>query len=107
MSNDKLKKKISEGLHAGSARIGRDRALGVIKPAMLKAVLQFPELRDRLHNLKKYSIEHLDELLEKTIAVMEARGTKVFVANTAQEALEYIGKIVGQGLVVKSKTKCR
>lgn len=104
MSDDKLKRKISDGLHADSARIGRDRALGVIKPAMLKAVARYPELRDRLRTVKEYSIEHLDELLEKATHVMQERGCKVFVANTAQEALEYIGKVVGQGLVVKSKT---
>ncbi|HWQ61104.1 MAG TPA: LUD domain-containing protein [Negativicutes bacterium] len=104
MASNKLKVKIAEGLRADGARIGRDRALGVIKPAMQKAVIKFPHLRDRLHDVKKYSIDHLDELLEKTLAVMRQRGTQVFVAETAQEALEYIGKVVGQGLVVKSKT---
>lgn len=104
MTQDKLKQKISEGLLDESARVGRDRALGVIKPAMLKALVKFPYMRDRLHELKHYSIEHLDELLDKVTRVMQARGTKVFVANTPQEALQYIGKIVGQGLVVKSKS---
>lgn len=104
MSNDILKKKIADGLHADSSRVGRDRALGVIKPAMLKAVIRFPRLRDQLRAVKEYSIDHLDELLDKTIQVMEARGCKVFVANTTAEALDYIGKVVGQGLVVKSKT---
>lgn len=104
MSNEKLKQKIWDGLHDDSARIGRDRALGVIKPAMLKMTARYPDLRDRLHNLKKNSIAHLDELLTKTVAVMEERGCKVLVANTAQEALDYISQVVGKGLVVKSKT---
>lgn len=104
MASDKLKKKIAEGLLADDARVGRDRALGVIKPAMQKAVIKFPHLRDRLRDVKKYSIDHLDELLAKTIEVMRQRGTQVFVADTAEEALAYIGKVVGRGLVVKSKT---
>ena len=104
MASDKLKKKIAEGLRADDARIGRDRALGVIKPAMKKAVQEFPDLRKRLQTVKKYSIDHLDELLAQTAAVMQQRGTKLFVADTAEQALEYIGKIVAQGLVVKSKT---
>ncbi len=104
MASDKLKRKIAEGLRADDARVGRDRALGVIKPAMKKAVQEFPHLRDRLQTVKKYSIDHLDELLAQTVAVMQQRGTKVFVADTAEQALEYIGKIVAQGLVVKSKT---
>jgi iron-sulfur cluster protein len=104
MAKDKLKQKISEGLRDESARIGRNRALGSIKPAMLKAVVKFPHLRDRLRAVKQYSIEHLDELLAQTTRAMQQRGTKVFVANTPQEALEYIGKIVGRGLVVKSKS---
>jgi iron-sulfur cluster protein len=104
MAEDKLKQKISDGLNDESARIGRNRALNVIKPSMQKAVAKYPKLRDRLRAIKQYSIGHLDELLEKTTKVMKARGTKVFIANTQQEALEYIGKIVGQGLVVKSKS---
>src|SRR5450631_2505866 len=104
MSEDKLKLKIADGLNDESARIGRNRALNVIKPAMQKAVAKFPLLRDRLRAIKQYSIGHLDDLLEKTTKVMHERGTKVFIASTQQEALDYIGKIVGQGLVVKSKT---
>lgn len=104
MGTDVLKRKIAEGLHADRARIGRDRALGVIKPAMLQAVVKYPDLRDRLRGVKQYSIDHLDELLAQTTAVMEVRGTQVFIAESTQEALDYIGKVVGQGLVVKSKT---
>jgi iron-sulfur cluster protein len=104
MGKDKLKQKVSEGLRDESARLGRDRALGTIKPAMLKALVRFPHLRDQLKGIKRHSIEHLDELLAQATQAMQQRGIKVFVANTPQEALEYIGKIVGQGLVVKSKS---
>jgi iron-sulfur cluster protein len=104
MADDKLKQKISEGLNDESARIGRNRALGVIKPSMQKAVIKFPHLRDRLRAIKQFSVAHLDELLEKTTEVMQQRGTKVFIANTQQEALDYIGRVVGKGLVVKSKS---
>jgi L-lactate utilization protein LutB/heterodisulfide reductase subunit B len=98
MSEDQLKQKISSGLADQSARMGRERALRVIKPAMRKAVTEFPYLRERLRAVKKYSIEHLDELIEKAIRAMRERGTRVFLADTPQQALEYIGKIVGQGL---------
>ena len=104
MEKDKIKKKIAEGLKADDARVGRDRALNVIKPAMERAVKEFPELSDRLRDVKKYSIDHMDELLAKTTDVMRERGTKVFVAETAQQALEYIGQVVAKGLVVKSKS---
>ncbi len=98
MSEDKLKKKISAGLADESARVGRERALRVIKPAMRQVFSEYPYLRERLQEVKKHSIAHLDELLEKTIRAMQARGTRVFVAEDSQQALEYIGKIVGQGL---------
>ena len=104
MEKDKIKKKIAEGLKADDARVGRDRALNVIKPAMERAVKEYPELRDRLRDVKKYSIDHMDELLTRTTDVMQQRGTKVFVAETAQQALEYIGQVVAKGLVVKSKS---
>jgi len=98
MSEDKLKKKISAGLADESARVGRERALRVIKPAMRQVFSEYPYLRERLQEVKKHSIAHLDELLEKTIRAMQARGTRVFVAEDSNQALEYIGKIVAQGL---------
>jgi iron-sulfur cluster protein len=104
MARTKLKQKIWDGLHADDARVGRDRALGFIKPAMQKMTARYPDLRDRLHDVKKYSIEHLDELLDKTVKILQERGCKVMVAETPQQALEYIGGIVRKGLVVKSKT---
>ena len=104
MAEGTIKEKIRAGLHDESARVGRDRALGVIKPAMKKMTASYPDLRSRLTAVKKYSIDHLQQLLPQTVKVLRDRGWQVLVADTPQEALDYIGKIVGKGLVVKSKT---
>ena len=104
MTQDLIKKKIRDGLGAKAAKIGRDRALGAIKPAMLKMSAHYPKLREELRSLKEYSITHLDEMIHKASTSMTARGCKVFVADSTQDALEYIGAVVGKGLVVKSKT---
>ncbi|MFC2164468.1 LUD domain-containing protein [Acidobacteriota bacterium] len=104
MSKTAIKKKVKAGLKDSSARLGRSRALGVIKPSMKNMVANYPELRDRLKKMKRESIDNLPQLLEQAIASFESNGCRVFVADTAEEAREYIGKIVRKGLVVKSKS---
>jgi len=104
MSKTALRKKVKAGLEDSSARLGRSRALGIIKPGMKNMVANYPELRDRLKKIKKDAIDNLPQLLEQTIASFERNGCRVFVAETAEEAREYIGKIAQKGLVVKSKS---
>jgi len=104
MSKAALRKKVKAGLQDSSARLGRSRALGIIKPGMKNMVANYPELRDRLKKIKKDSIDNLPQLLEQTIASFERNGCRVFVAETADEARQYIGKIAQKGLVVKSKS---
>lgn len=104
MSKAAIKRKVKAGLKDSSARLGRSRALGVIKPGMKNMVANYPELRDKLKEIKRKAIDNLPRLLEQTINSFERNGCRVFVADTADEAREYIGKIVQRGLVVKSKS---
>jgi len=104
MSRLKIKQKIKEGLSDESARIGRYRAFSVIRPGMQKMVTRYPQLREKLREIKQYSINNLPALLEQAVKSLEEKGCKVFIADTPEQATEYIGKIVQKGLVVKSKS---
>ncbi len=104
MANVDLSGKIREGLNDGDAWRGRQCAFGFIRPGMQRMVQRYPELTKELRAVKEYSIQHVDELLAQAIQAMEAKGVKVYVANTEEEARDYIAQVVGQNLVVKSKT---
>ncbi|MBN1221745.1 MAG: LUD domain-containing protein [Candidatus Aminicenantes bacterium] len=104
MSKAAIKKKVKAGLRDESGRLGRSRALGVIKPGMKNMVANFPELREKLKRIKKNAIDNLPQLLDQAVGSLERNGFRVFVAGTAEDARQYIGKIVGKSLVVKSKS---
>lgn len=104
MSGVDLTKKIEDGLNDGEAWKGRQRAFGFIRPGMQKMVKRYPALTDQLRTVKEYSIDHMDELLEQAIKALKAKGVQVYVAQTEEDAKKYIANIVGNRLVVKSKT---
>jgi len=104
MSKAAIRKKVKAGLQDTSARLGRSRALGIIKPEMKNMVANYPELRDRLKEIKKKAIDNLPQLLNQAKTAFERNGCRVFVAETAEEARDYIGRVVQKGLVVKSKS---
>ena len=104
MAGVDLSKKIEEGLNDGEAWKGRQRAFGFIRPGMQRMVKRYPDLTHQLRAVKEYSVNHMDELLEQATKSLEAKGVQVFVAKTEEEAKAYISKVVGQNLVVKSKT---
>lgn len=63
--------------------------------------------RDAAAEIKWETINHLDRYLEEFASKIEARGTKVFWAENAQEARDYIVRVARQNNVrsiIKSKT---
>ena len=62
-------------------------------------------LRKVVRAIKEYSIAHLEELVKKTIEVMENKGINVYLAKTSEEAQKIFDEIVPNGsLVVKAKS---
>ncbi len=104
MSNKELTRRVRTGLDDKEAAIGRERALGVIRGGMRQMVPQYPGLSDRLREIKSYAIDNLEALLEQAIHVLTRKGVKVFLAKTPEDAVHYVASIVGEGLVVKSKS---
>jgi L-lactate dehydrogenase complex protein LldF len=76
--------------------------------AQVKA--EFPaydDERDAAHRIKTDAIAHLDELLIELTSKLEARGCKVFFAEDAKQARDYIVKLAqakGARTVVKGKS---
>jgi L-lactate dehydrogenase complex protein LldF len=85
----------------------RKYGLDLINKEKYKALQKIPdsELKEQLRQVKETWIDRLDELVQIAKEGLEAVGCKVFFAKTPQDALKYIGEVVGEGkLVVKSKT---
>lgn len=69
--------------------------------------IDFEALRDRIAARKAYAADHLDELAVRFAQSAEARGVKVFRANSPEQARHYIlgvAKANGVKTVVKSKS---
>lgn len=96
--------KVRQGLAEPEAQRSRDAALRLICPRHVSKVREYPWLSRRLRELKAYSVSSLFALVDRAIASMEAQGTKVYYARTAEEAAAHIMSLIGSGLVVKSKT---
>ncbi len=99
-----LKDKVEEGLQDEDSRRGRLKALSVIKPGIVRMATLEPELRDRLREIKESSLADLPRLLDEAVCSLRENGCRVLVADSHEEAVQYIKGIVRQGLVVKSKT---
>lgn len=99
-----LKDKIEAGLRDEDSRRGRQKALSVIKPGIVRMGDLEPELRDRLREIKESSLADLSRLLDEAVCSLKDNGCRVLVADSHEEAIQYIKEIVRQGLVVKSKT---
>jgi L-lactate dehydrogenase complex protein LldF len=67
----------------------------------------WPGARDAAAEIKWDAVNHLDRYLEEFVSKLEARGTKVFWAPSAQEARDYIVAVARQHKVrsiIKSKS---
>ncbi len=104
MSNQKLQQKIDEGLQDHPSWVGRHTTIDHLRPAIAKTVAAHPELAPKLRQLKEDAVSHLGTLLPQTIAAMERNGFHVYLAEDSKQAADYIANLVGDHLVVKSKT---
>lgn len=69
--------------------------------------VDFEATREKIKEVKNYSADHIDELIDEFIKNASARGTHVFRAKSTEEAMEHIRGIVkekGIKTIVKSKS---
>ena len=74
MNQRYLKEKVQEGLKDKDARVGRFRAFGAIRPAMLTMSAKYPNLREQLRELKEHSIGNLPTLTAEAINSLKEKG---------------------------------
>ena len=64
-----------------------------------------PRLRAEYNRIKDKAIKNIDEYIEKAKKKLESHGAKVLIANTKEEALDYIyNEVKNEKYVVKSKS---
>lgn len=63
------------------------------------------QLKNKLENIKKNSLNNIEELKQQAVANLRKNGFKVFEAKTKKQAQDYIANIVkNDNLIVKAKT---
>src|ERR671938_897399 len=86
-------------LFTGKAVAGRN--------AVLRALPEAPELRDRAYHIKQETMANLDRYLEQMADAVEGRGGKVFFATDGEDVVRYVGDLArgrGAKLITKSKS---
>lgn len=83
----------------GKAVAGRNALLGALPDA--------PDLRERAYRIKRETMANLDGYLAQMAEAVEARGGKVHFAEDGEDVTRYIGELArrrGAGTIVKSKS---
>jgi iron-sulfur cluster protein len=94
--------------HDPNLSLGLSRSISAYRERRAQALERFPhtaELASEVRRLKEYSIEHMDELVQKASDRLRENGAQVYYASSAADALTVISQIVGSGKrVVSAKT---
>ena len=75
--------------------------------AVLSALPESPELRDRAYHIKQQTMANLDRYLEQMAGAVEARGGNVFFAKDGEDAVRYVGDLARRKnakVITKSKS---
>ncbi len=84
----------------------QDRAVAA-RNAVLGALPEAPELRERAYHIKRRTMANLDHYLEQMADAVEARGGKVFFASDGEDVVRYIGDLAREKnakVITKSKS---
>ncbi|MEG8946998.1 LUD domain-containing protein [Rosettibacter firmus] len=107
-SKENLFKAIEMALNIESDAIRRNtQSFNSKRYLAIKKISDYEELKTKARQIKEWSIEHSQELLQTLKNVIESRGGKVFIAKNPDEATEFIKDIClkhNAKLIVKSKS---
>jgi len=102
------KKRLQEAARDPQISVALKRAIASYRKNVDEALKKFPhtlQLAEEVREIKKYSISHMEDLVEEACEAIRENKGKAFVARTPAEALEIIDGIVGSGkLIVKGKS---
>ncbi len=99
---------VSKAMNTPYFQVGVERATTGYEEDIRKLVSKYPEfekLTEEVREIKRESIERIDELLKIAIERFRERGFHVHYAHDSDEARSIIGKIIGKGkVIVKAKS---
>ena len=100
--------KLLHKAHDDDMSLGLARSVRAYREGRAKALERFPHtvaLAEEVKHLKENCIGRMDELVQKATASLEENGAQVHYAKTGDDALKFIGEIVGSGkILVSGKT---
>jgi L-lactate dehydrogenase complex protein LldF len=104
--NERARKAIAdEQLHDSVELFTHKSVAG--RNAVLDALPEAPELRERAYRIKQETMANLDRYLEQMAGAVEARGGNVFFATDGEDVVRYIGNLArskGAKVITKSKS---
>src|SRR5215216_2648050 len=104
--NDRARKAVAdEQLHDSIELFTHKSVAG--RNAVLNALPEAPELRERAYRIKQETMANLDRYLEQMTDAVEARGGNVFFAESGEDVVRYIGDLArrkGAKVITKSKS---
>jgi len=104
--NDRARRAVAdEELHDSIELFTRKSVAG--RNAVLDALPEAPELRERAYRIKQETMAHLDRHLQQMADAVEARGGNVFFAADGEDVVRYIGDLArskGARVITKSKS---
>jgi L-lactate dehydrogenase complex protein LldF len=104
--NDRARRAVAdEQLHDSIELFTHKSVTG--RNAVLNALPEAPELRERAYRIKQETMANLDRYLEQMADAVEARGGTVFFAGDGEDVVRYIGDLArrkGAKVITKSKS---
>src|ERR687898_69827 len=104
--NDRARKAAQDKELHDSVELFTGKAVAA-RNAVLHALPEAPELRERAYRIKQETMANLDRYLEQMPDAVEARGGNVFFAGDGEEVVRYIGDLArrkGAKVITKSKS---
>jgi iron-sulfur cluster protein len=102
------KKNMMDAAHNDRIRLALSRGIASYRSNVNTALEKFPhsiQLAEEVKQIKAQSIIDMEKLAQQACEVIESNKGKAYIAKTAEDALELIGKLTGTGkLIVKGKS---
>ena len=107
--NEYLAEIIGDGAENETLREAMRRARAAYRSNLKRALETFPEsveYKEKARKIKEYSIDHLEELIERTMEAVRRNHGHAYLAKDAEEANRIIADIVGEPkkIIVKGKS---
>jgi len=94
------KKNMMGAAHNDRIRLALSRGIASYRSNVNTALEKFPhsvQLAEEVRQIKAQSIIDMEKLAQQACEVIESNKGKAYIAKTAEDALELIGKLTGTG----------